>query len=142
MTLRPAVRVAAAAVLLALLSSGARAERGDPDPVTPARRTSARFALRGGVQGLYPGAHARMTVVVRNRTNEPLELHRVSTRVADAAPGCPAGSLVVRRFRGDRIVPARGSVRVRVRVRLRRSAPDACQGVRFPLAFVAKGWPS
>jgi hypothetical protein len=122
-----------------LLSGGAQADRDAPDPV-PARRASARFALRGAVQGLYPGDRARMPVVVRNRTRRTLELGRVSARIADAVPGCPARYLIVRRFRGERIVPARGSVRVFLKVRLRRSAPDACQAARFPLTFVAEGW--
>lgn len=135
-------KVVAAAVLLALVSSGARADRERSATEPSARPAPASLAVRGGVHGLSPGSRTRMPVTVRNRTHAPLELRRIVVRVAPASPRCPARYLVVRRFRGERIVPARGTVRVRLKVRLRRSAPDACQGRRFPLTFVADGAPA
>jgi len=135
-------KVAAAAVLLALVASGAQAERERLAPEPSARPTPASLAVRGGVHGLFPGSRTRMPVIVRNRTHAPVELQRIVVRVGAASPRCPARYLVVRRFRGERTIPARGAVRVRLKVRLRRSAPDACQSVRFPLTFVAEGAPA
>jgi hypothetical protein len=142
MTVRPIVRLGAAAVLLALVAGGAQADRERSALEPAARPASDGLAARGRVHGLFPGMRTRMPVTVRNLTQVPLELRRIAVRVAPASPGCLARYLVVRRFRGERIVPARGTVQVRLKVRLRRSAPDACQGRRFPLAFVAEGVPA
>jgi hypothetical protein len=88
---------------------------------------------------MYPGRHARLRVTVLNPSPVAVTMTSVQTAIGDAASGCKGSNLVVRRFHGSRIIPAHGSGRVRLRVRMRRRAPDACQGVTFPLLFTGQG---
>lgn len=97
------------------------------------------LTLRGRAAGLYPGGTRRMRVLIRNRTDRDVRLVRLSRRVVRAASGCPTRVLRVRRPRALPVVPAGGRARMRLRVRLLRSAPDACQGVVFVVRFRARG---
>jgi len=91
---------------------------------------------RGDVVGLYPGADRRMRVSVRNRDSRPARLRRFRTRVGNANPVCTDGYLRVRQLkRPQRRIGPHRSILIRVRVRVRPSAPDACQGARWPLRF-------
>lgn len=98
-----------------------------------------QLTLRGRAAALYPGGTRPMRVLIRNRTDRDVRLVRLSRRVVRAAPGCPTRALRVRRPRALPVVPAGGRARMRLRVRLLRSAPDACQGVVFVVRFRARG---
>jgi hypothetical protein len=107
-----------------------------------------RVKLSGHVKGLYPGGRGRMRVTVRNPFRHAVQVRWVVARVKDAGPSCSRHSLVTRRSKGLRPVRGGGwrhtriaphsARRVGVRVRMRRSAPDACQRARFPLRFRAR----
>lgn len=97
-----------------------------------------RLALSGRVRGLFPGALKRMRVIVRNPTRARIVLMRVRARALDV-PGCSGSYVRIRPFRGERPVPSRGRVVIRMRVRLSPTAPDACQGARLPVRFRARG---
>jgi hypothetical protein len=135
---RPFVKLASTALVLALLAGSANAQR----TATPVARVapSAHAALRasGHVRGLYPGAVTWMRVTVRNVTKVRLRVTELRATVGTPNDGCLSSMLRVRPLRSQPVVAAHGSIKVRVRVRLRRIAPDACQGVRFPLTFSAK----
>jgi hypothetical protein len=96
---------------------------------------AAKVEIRGHVTGLYPGARKRMQLRVHNAYSRHVSLRDVRTRVLDASPGCAARHLSVRRNENPRRIPARRAIQVRVLVRLRMSAPDACQAARWPLRF-------
>jgi hypothetical protein len=130
------VRIAAAGLLLAVLATGAEAGRREQADARSVPRT---ITLRGHVSGLYPGAKVWLPLVLRNPNKIPLTIQRITTRVGNAAPGCPSTFLRVRPFDGSLRVPARGTAQASLKVRLRRKAPDACQGARFPLTFTAEG---
>jgi hypothetical protein len=96
----------------------------------------ATVKARGHVGGLYPGADRRMRVTVRNRDSRPARLRRFRTRVSNANPVCTDAYLRVRRLkRPQRRIGPQRSILIRVRVRVRPSAPDACQNARWPLRF-------
>jgi hypothetical protein len=97
-----------------------------------------RMRLSGRVQGLFPGASKRMRVIVRNPTRVRIVLMRVRARAQDVV-GCPGSHVRIRPFRGKRPVPPRGRIVIRMRVRLSPTAPDACQGARWPVRFRARG---
>jgi hypothetical protein len=107
--------------------------------IAGADRTLAHpLVVRGHVRGLYPGARKRIRVVVRNRANMVVLLDGLYVRVTDASASCAAANVRVRRFRGSKPIPAGGHRRFRLRVRMRASAPNACQGARFPLMFTTR----
>jgi hypothetical protein len=115
-----------------VVAANAFAARRTPSP-QPVRR--AGLVVRGSVDGLYPGARRRLVVVVRNRLPMRLRIVGLRVRVGDAGRACRARNLHIGLLRTHASVAARGVVKVRLRATLRRSAPDSCQGARFPLRF-------
>jgi hypothetical protein len=109
----------------------------DHEPWAEVRGALPRFRVQGRVGGLYPGALKTMRVKVRNPYAFPIRIRRLRASVGAARPGCTAANLQVRRARANVVVRPRRTVRVRLRVRMRPSAPEACQGARFPLRFRA-----
>ncbi len=97
-----------------------------------------RMALSGRVRGLFPGASKRMRVIVRNPTRAWIVLMRVRARALDV-PGCSGRYVRIRPFRGERPVPPRDRIVIRMRARLSPTAPDTCQGTRLPVRFRARG---
>lgn len=94
-----------------------------------------RFRIAGEVDGLYPGAELTLEARVTNPYRFPIVVTTLGATVGEAAPGCPASMLEVRTSDVEVEVPA-GAVRsVPLRVRMDRGAPDACQGVTWPLQF-------
>jgi hypothetical protein len=120
----------------------------DADRVAGPRAFGPRVKLSGHVKGLYPGRHRRIRVTVRTPFRHGVKVRLVVARVKDAGPGCSRHNLVTRRSRGLRPVRGGGwrhvriaphsARRVRVWLRMRRRAPDACQQARFPLRFRAR----
>jgi hypothetical protein len=129
------LRIVAVLLLLALLATGAEAERRAPVQEDETTRAPIPLTVRGHVRGLYPGAWTGMRVTVVNHNDRPIDFDRVLARVARARPGCGRRYLVVRGSHRERLVPPHGRIRLRLKVRLRRTAPDACQGARFPITF-------
>jgi hypothetical protein len=136
-------RVIQLALVAALLAAAVAyaAERG-PFGSGSVDRSQARgqahstVKARGHVVGLYPRADRRMRVTVRNRDSRPARLRRFRTRVGNANPVCTDDYLRVRQLkRPQRRIGPRRSILIRVRVRVRPSAPDACQNARWPLQF-------
>ena len=103
----------------------------------PPLGTTRPLVVHGRVRGLYPGASRRMRLVVRNPSSTSVRLTRVTARVANASARCHARNVTIEGFAGSRAIPARGSVRILLPTRMRTTAPNACQGARFPLTFTA-----
>ncbi len=134
-SVRPRRSVLGLVLLLLLAGSAAAVDRREPASGALGERARRELAASGAVRGLYPGGSKRMWVTVRNHTTIDLRLVSLRGVAASDREGCPASAVKVRRLRGQPVVPARDRIAVRVRVRLRPSAPDACQGVRFPIVF-------
>ena len=109
----------------------------------PEREKAATHFERGGVlhaggrvKRLYPGAAKALRVRVRNASRRTVWLRSIKTRVGSAGPGCSRAHLKIRRKQRAhlRIRPYSRRI-VQLRVLMRRSAPDACQGARWPLRF-------
>lgn len=129
-------RVATLLVIGALVLAPATFDRVPAPQAAEARH---RLLLRGRALGLFPGGTRPMRVLIRNRTDREVRLVRLGRRVVQAPPGCPTRALRVRRPRALPVVPADGRVRIHLRVRLLRSAPDACQGAVFVVRFRTRG---
>ncbi len=98
------------------------------------------FRIRGHVAALYPGATTRMTVRVRNLEAFRIVVRTVTATVERPSPGCPAGAVKVKPWKSRVKVAPGGVVRLRMRVRMRRDAPNACLGARWPIAFAGAGF--
>ncbi|HEY7399592.1 MAG TPA: hypothetical protein VH989_01720 [Actinomycetota bacterium] len=98
--------------------------------------------ISGHVSGMVPGRVATIKATVRNPGSVSVVVKQVSASVGDAGPGCDAGNLVVTHSKkAVHIGPGR-RVKVKLRATMAASAPDACQGLTFPLSFHAKVRPA
>jgi hypothetical protein len=68
----------------------------------------------------------------------PIIVTNVSARVRSAGRGCGEGNLRVAPIRGAWLIDPGGTIRLRADVRMPMTAPDACQGLEFPLHFGGK----
>ena len=128
-------RLSRAALLLILAASALTDAGAATRPVFgPATRS---IVVHGRARGLYPGATRRMRVVVRNPGPAPVRLVRITASVSNASTACRARNVAVRPFSGSIAVPGLGSARLFLRTRMRRAAPNTCQGVRFPVTLLA-----
>lgn len=133
---RNGLRAFVAASILFLGVSAAAAELGGGSLVRePVGVQRATFRVTGSVGGLYPGAVRTMRVRLRNPHPFALRLRRLRISVVDPAPGCRAGTIRIGRVRRGLVMAARRTTKVRLRVTMRPSAPNACIGARYPLRF-------
>jgi hypothetical protein len=135
--------VVSCGLMLAAALTGPTAQRPGPghagDGAAAARTLVPLFRLRGHVTGMYPGRHRRLVVQISNPQRRAIVVTSITATVGRAVIGCKGSNIRVRRFVGAKRVPARGRARVRLRVRMLRTAPDACEGARFPVVFSGKG---
>jgi hypothetical protein len=117
-----------------------RSEAGDAggDPAQTEGPDSL-FRIRGHVKGMYPGRHRRLVVQISNPQGRAIVVTSITARVRRAVRGCRGSNIRMRRFSGAKLVPAWGHAKVRLRVRMLSTAPDACEGARFPMAFSGVG---
>ena len=128
------VLVLAAALAQAAERSGAPSTSEGAGSVGVVRQ--AGFRIHGHVEGLYPGAMKWLHLRFRNPNPFPITVTRVRTTVRPpAGSACPARSLRVAPFSGSRRIPAAGTARARVKVRMRIHAPEACAGKRHRLFY-------
>lgn len=124
-----------AAAVVAVLAVATAHSRADDSVLTSSR--SGSFTIKGNVLGLYPGGTARLTLTITSKNGFPIKVKSVRVKVGNAA-GCPRTNLVVKHFRGSLRVPAKAKRRLQLSVSMRRTAPDACMGARFPLRYTGK----
>lgn len=121
-------------LLSAVVANGAMAPAGDAGP-DPAQRT---FRVRGSISGLVAGHTSPMRVRIRNRDDVPILVRRVGAVVTSPRPSCPAGSLLVSTWRGERRIPPKARRRVVLMVKLRAGAPSECYGMGFTLHYTGR----
>lgn len=133
-----AVALLAGAVAVAAETGMIVTER--PPEATPSalERPTPKIKVQGRVRGLFPGVTKKMEVGVHNRFARPMRLLSVRSRPQGASAECTRPNLRIERFRGLRRIPPHRRTRVWVEVTMAPSAPDSCQGARFPIKFRAK----
>jgi hypothetical protein len=104
-------------------------------PVATSAAAAGSFRISGSVAGLYPGAQLPLVLTVTNPKYFAIVVSSLSVAVAAATPGCGAANLTATSFSGNLQVPALGTAAVSLQVTLAHSAPNACQGVVFPLHY-------
>jgi hypothetical protein len=135
---RIGIRVIVVSAVLLLCTAAAAADlvaRAPSSARSPA--TSQVFRVQGRVAGLYPGAMKQMRVRIRNPHPFPIRVRTLKVRALDASVGCRASTLRIARAKVKEPVPAGRTLKVRVPVRMRRAAPSACMGARYPIRFSA-----
>jgi hypothetical protein len=117
------------------LSSMAVAGVGLSNEPPSSRTSNPTFRIRGAVKGMYPGRVRKLRLRIRNPLDRAIRVRSIRARVRRPHRGCPAKAITIRRWRGHlRIRPHRGRT-VRVKVKMKRRAPNACQGARFPIRY-------
>jgi hypothetical protein len=106
----------------------------DPGTRTATAKATA-FRARGHIEGLYPGVRTSLRVRVRNTQRRPITLTRLTAKVHSATAGCPAKSVKIKPFTRRRRIRGRATVTVKLPMRMKADAPDACQGNRYRLTY-------
>jgi hypothetical protein len=96
------------------------------------------FRARGRATHLFPGARVEMPVRIRNLESFPVVVTSLAATVGSANAECSGSFLRIAGFSGGVRIPAGGAVRIRIPLELRRSAPPACMGARWPIRFSGK----
>jgi len=108
-------------------------------PTDPEPQPIKDFLIAGEVTGLYPGGQSEVPVEVQNPNSSELMVTDISVVASDGSTQCGAAYLSVGNIGGPVAVPPLGRATIRLPVSLAESAPDACQGVTFPLVFSGEG---
>jgi hypothetical protein len=133
MRLLPAVAAFALAALLVV----ALAQSRGPRQAAPRARHA--LTVSGGVRSLFPGAHSRLPLVVRNNRGFRIRMVSLTIRIRKARAGCGPRYLRVGRFRRSLVVPPHGFRTLDLPVTMLATAPDACKRAAWPLRFRARG---
>jgi hypothetical protein len=132
--------LASAGAAYAVLSGD---EHQRPPTASAASSKHARVKIAGYVEYLYPGATSRLQLTLRNRSPRRVRVRWVKARVLDASPQCIAANLSVpKRTRLKMKIKPTRRKGVAMWATLADSAPESCQGAKFPLRYKAKTKPN
>ncbi len=123
-------------VMLAMFTLARHLPESGASPIM--KGTAPSFRVTGTVRGLYPGEHVALRAKVRNPYAFAIVVERVRAKVSSPVAACPRSAVKIKAWRGSRRVKAHAIVRVALPFTMRRTAPDACQGVRFALSYTGK----
>ena len=126
-------RLALIGALAALLAGAVLARAGLQSKHRATVHHSRLVTFEGKAKRLYPGAHANLRVRVHNRSRSEFILESLRANVRAGAEGCDGSNLETGKLRHPKSIPAEGSLKLRMPVKMALRAPDECQGVRFPL---------
>jgi hypothetical protein len=104
-----------------------------PGAVGP--QTARTFTISGSVGGLYPSKSLSLVLTVTNQLKSSITVSSITTTVSNATPSCKAGNVAVTKFSGFLVVAAGKKAKATVHATMAKSAPDACQGRRFPFHY-------
>jgi hypothetical protein len=93
------------------------------------------FVVSGQVENLGPGGTQPMVLTVRNPNSVGIRVTSLTVRAGAASVACQASSLTLPQWTGSLVVPKNGTATLTVNVVLEPTAPDACQGARWPLTY-------
>jgi hypothetical protein len=99
---------------------------------------------KGHITNLWPGAVTKMPVTVKNPYPKAIVVKAIRAKVgtgAGALGTCAGSVLKVKVWRGKGVIKPRRSKRFLLTVTMAASAPNSCQGTRFPLTYVVKAVP-
>ena len=97
--------------------------------------------ITGHVNQLYPGKTSKLVLHVRNPMAFSVKVTRLTVRVGmGTGPHgqCAAQTLRVHPWTGHRRIPTHASRKLRLPVKMRHGAPNACIGTKYLLTYYAK----
>ncbi|MGO9559107.1 MAG: hypothetical protein ACLPQS_16435 [Acidimicrobiales bacterium] len=97
--------------------------------------TQASFKIAGSTKGLYPGGRVPLVLKVTNPDSFAIVVTSLTVRVGRAGPRCRGANVSIPAFSGRLKVAAHKSARVTLHATLLHSAPNGCEGARFPLHY-------
>ena len=118
---------------LALVAFGALAPRW-----LSAARAENHFTIRGHASGLLPGVRGDLVLKLENPFGFAIVVHGVRVLVDNVTKRCTSRNLTSPGLAESVRIHAHETIKVTAPVKLRRKAPEACEGKRFPLTFSAK----
>jgi hypothetical protein len=125
----------AVAVLATVLSLSSKPTQEESEGIVLLGSTSGTFAIKGNVSGLYPGQVTKLALRLVNPNGFAIKVTSVAVKVRSASAACSYTNVSVAKFAGSLKVRPHSSRRLYLALTMRRSAPDACQGKSFPLAY-------
>ena len=102
---------------------------------TAAAPAPGTFGISGDVDGLYPGVTRKLQLTITNPNAFAIKVTKLKVTVTRASAQCGARTIETKAQKPGFRVPANGEVTATVRVTMPKDAPNACQGVTYPLKF-------
>ena len=126
--------LAIGAVTLALAAPGPSAMKAHkPHPTA-----------KGTITNLWPGAVKKMTITVKNPYPKAIVVKKIVAKVGAGRGSfgtCAASILKIKVWKGKVTIKPRKAKRFLLVVTMLASAPNSCQGTRFPLTYTVKAVP-
>lgn len=113
-----------------LSSPGANTAPGAAGPYT-----ATMFTISGNVRGLYPSKTRSLVLTVTNRLRSSITVRSITTSVSNATASCTSGNVAVTKFSGSLVVAAGKTAETTVYATMAKSAPNVCQGKKFPFHY-------
>ena len=123
------------AAALAQASGFRRAPAGDGF-ATAAR--APHFVVKGKIKGLYPGSSKPLKLRLTNPTDAPLTVKLVTVKVRSTTVSCPSSAVKATKFKGNKRIGAHRTAKIKVKIRMKVTTLDACQGTKFRLIYGGK----
>jgi hypothetical protein len=108
---------------------------GAPSGAEPAPQ---ELTASGSIDGLYPGSTGELSVRISSSIDDSVVMESLTAMPEPTRAGCER-DLLVADMVGRRVVPAHGSIVIRLATSFEFSAPDACQNAVIPLVFTING---
>ena len=137
------IAVATKLTLVCLLLAAALAQASEfrrtpaGDGLASTSRTP-RFTVKGKVKGLYPGSSKPLTLRITNPNAAPIAVKLVTVKVRSTTVSCPSSAVKATKFHGNKRIGAHRTAKVKLKIRMKATTPDACQGARFRLIYGGK----
>jgi hypothetical protein len=134
-----ATKLTLACVLLAAALAQASEFRQTPagDGLATAARAP-HFTVKGKVKGLYPGSSKPLKLRLTNPNDAPIAVKIVTVKVRSTTVSCPSSAIKATKFKGTKRIGAHRTAKIKVKIRMKATTPDACQGAKFRLIYGGK----
>ena len=128
-------------VCLLLAAALAQASEFRRTPAGDGLATAARaphFTVKGKVKGLYPGKSKPLKLRLANPNDAPITVKLVTVKVRSTTVSCPSSAIKATKFKGNKRIGAHRTAKIKVKIRMKATTPDACQGAKFRLIYGGK----
>ncbi|MGB7804597.1 MAG: hypothetical protein WBM72_03245 [Actinomycetota bacterium] len=137
------IAVATKLTLVCVLLAAALAQASEfrRTPAGDGLATTARtphFTVRGKVKGLYPGSSKPLKLRLTNPNDAPISVKLVTVKARSTTVSCPSSAVKATKFKGNRRIGAHRTAKIKVKIRMKATTPDACQGAKFRLIYGGK----